>query len=50
LELEGELQVKRPAGFKVPSLEDLEKELPALIKAAASGFAKPEKTTVKFQE
>jgi CRISPR-associated protein Csb1 len=50
LELEGELQVKRPAGFKVPSLEDIEKELPALIKAAASGFAKPEKTTVKFQE
>jgi len=50
LELEEELQVKRPAGFKVPSLDDLEKELPALIKAAASGFAKPEKTTVKFQE
>jgi len=50
LELDGELQVKRPEGFKLPSLDELEKGLPGLIKAAADNFAKPMKTTVKFEE
>lgn len=50
LEIDGELVVQRPKGFAVPSLADLEKELPALIKAASTGFAKPAVTTVKFEE
>jgi CRISPR-associated protein Csb1 len=50
LELDGELQVKRPEGFKLPSLDELEKGLPGLIKSAADNFAKPAKTTVKFEE
>lgn len=50
LEVEGELEVKRPDGFKLPTLEELEKALPELIKKAASGFAQPAVTTVTFAE
>jgi len=50
LELDGELQVKRPEGFKLPSLDELETGLPGLIKSASNNFAKPVKTTVKFEE
>lgn len=50
LELDGELQVKRPEGFKLASLDELEKGLPGLIKSASDNFAKPAKTTVKFEE
>lgn len=50
LELDGELQVKRPEGFELPSLNELENGLPSLIKSAADNFAKPVKTIVKFEE
>jgi CRISPR-associated protein Csb1 len=50
LELDGELHVKRPEGFKMPSLDELEKGLPGLIKSASGNFAQPAKTTVKFEE
>ena len=46
------LFVKRPAGgtFVLPSLGDLEAALPALIQAAAKGFASPARTEVTFEE
>lgn len=50
LELSGELIVQRPEGFTVPSLAELEKELPALIKAASKGFANPPSTDLTFEE
>jgi CRISPR-associated protein Csb1 len=51
LELIGELTVKRPAGFTVPSLEEIEKALPALIKKVSDAklFADPVKTPVTFE-
>jgi CRISPR-associated protein Csb1 len=50
LELDGGLQVKRPAGFKLPLLDEVEKGLPELIKSASDNFTKPARTTVKFEE
>lgn len=50
LELQGAVQAKRPAGFTVPALKEIEDALPKLIKAAAGGFAQPPQTTVKFEE
>jgi CRISPR-associated protein Csb1 len=51
LEMDGNgLQVTRPSGFTIPSLDALEAALPNLIKAASSGFAKPARTVVKFEE
>lgn len=52
LELDGELHVKRPDDFKMPLLDELEKELPELIQAAANkgNFANPVKTTVRFEK
>ncbi len=50
LELVGELTVQRPAGYSVPSLVDLEKELPSLIKTASKGFANPPGTDLTFEE
>ncbi|HAB18531.1 MAG TPA: type I-U CRISPR-associated RAMP protein Csb1/Cas7u [Verrucomicrobiota bacterium] len=45
------LEVQRPeAGFTVPSLVELEKELPGLIAAAATGFASPAVTELTFEE
>ena len=49
LEAHGELVVQRPAAFKLPSIEELEKALPGLIKAASKGFAEPAITTVNFE-
>ena len=49
LELDGAIQVKRPAGFTLPALKDIEEALPGLITAAKSSFAQPPKTTVKFE-
>lgn len=41
--------VKRPDSLKeLPSLEAIEAALPKLVEAAASGFASPSKTTLKF--
>ena len=44
------LEVQRPKEFAMPSLADLEKELPTLIKAAAQGFANPAETTLSYEE
>lgn len=41
LRLDGEPSVTAPAKFKLPSVEELEKALPALIKAARKNFADP---------
>ncbi len=46
----GKLDVQRPKEFSVPSLAELEKELPALIKAASKGFADPSDTTLTYEE
>lgn len=43
-----EVRVKRPNGYSLPSLEEIEKALPDLIRTASSGFAQPAKTTVTF--
>jgi CRISPR-associated protein Csb1 len=48
LELAGDLTAKRPAGYSVPSIEDIETALPGLIQAAATHFANPAKTSVTF--
>lgn len=50
LELDGSLVVKRPVGFVLPSLVELEEGLPPLVKKVAGQFAKPAQTTVKFEE
>jgi CRISPR-associated protein Csb1 len=50
LEIDGNLEVQRPAGFVVPSLADLEKALPDLIKKASAGFASPPETSLTFEE
>ena len=44
LEVTGALVVQRPADFTMPSLAELEKELPALIKKAVGGFGTTELT------
>lgn len=49
LEPVGAVVIKRPEeGFMLPSIADLEKELPSLIKAASSSFANPVVTEVKY--
>ncbi len=51
LEQEGEITVTRPNGFRIPSLEGLEKELPGMISAVASKglFATPPVTIVNYE-
>lgn len=44
------LEVQRPKEFAMPSLPDLEKELPVLIKAAAQRFATPTDTNLTYEE
>jgi len=48
LELVGDLAPKKPSGYTIPSMEEIEKALPNLIKAASSQFANPAKTSVTF--
>ncbi|HEY4302632.1 MAG TPA: type I-U CRISPR-associated RAMP protein Csb1/Cas7u [Candidatus Didemnitutus sp.] len=50
LEVAGSLVVQRPEGFTVPTLTELEQALPALIKAASSGFANPPGTDLIFED
>lgn len=50
LGLAGELQVQKPNGWKVPSLTEIEKALPELIKAATPLFASPPVTPVTYTE
>lgn len=49
LEVDGILSAKRPDGFALPSLEELGKALPALIKAAKDHFSDPARTEVVFE-
>jgi len=48
-EAAGGLTVKRPEGFVVPDLEELEAALPELISAADKQFAKPEELMVQYK-
>ena len=48
LEPIGAIIVKRPEGFVLPTLDQLDKELPKLIKGAANSFAQPHITEVKY--
>lgn len=50
LEVDGEVQVSRPAGWPMPAPETLEKALPTLVEqvAAAGLFASPAVTTVPY--
>lgn len=48
LEPVGEIRVRRPEGFALPTLVVLEQELPKLIKAAGEHFASPVVTEVKY--
>ncbi len=50
LEIDGHLVVQRPEGFVVPTLDELEKTLPGLIKKASEGFANPPETGLTFEE
>lgn len=49
LEPIGELKVKRPTAFSVPSLSELESALPSLILAASAQFAEPRITVVQYE-
>jgi CRISPR-associated protein Csb1 len=42
--------VKRPEGFALPDLKQLEAEMPALVKAASSSFADPAVTEVTYEK
>lgn len=48
LEPAGEVAVKRPQDYTLPSLEALEKELPSLIKSASKHFAKESERVVTY--
>jgi CRISPR-associated protein Csb1 len=50
LEANGPMNIRRPTAFSMPSLDALEKELPALIKAASKHFADPVVTVVKYKK
>jgi CRISPR-associated protein Csb1 len=49
LDIEGDILVKRPSGFALPSLKDAEEALPSLIARCKSNFAEPAVTTVKYE-
>ncbi|MFH1303099.1 MAG: type I-U CRISPR-associated RAMP protein Csb1/Cas7u [Planctomycetota bacterium] len=50
LEINGEILVKRPDEFTLPTLETLEIEIPKLIKSASESFAKPAITQVVYKK
>jgi CRISPR-associated protein Csb1 len=49
LVMDGEIRVSRPGDFSLPSLDDIEKELPSLIRANQSLFADPRITRVTYE-
>ena len=49
-DLDGEISVQKPAGFVLPSKEELETALPGLIATAKGHFANPPRTDVTFEE
>lgn len=48
LEVTADISVKRPAGFVLPSLSDLEAALPGLIAANSAHFSSPSTTVVSY--
>jgi len=50
LDTAGNVIVKRPEGFTMPDLGELEKELPVLIQNVKSRFAEPPVTAVLYEE
>jgi CRISPR-associated protein Csb1 len=50
LEVVGELKLKRPAGFTLPTLTEIEAALPGLISAVKGQLAEPAKTVVTYEE
>lgn len=50
LEPVGEVKVKRPDGFTLPALSEIEAALPALIQAVSAQFAQPAKTVVTYED
>lgn len=50
LEPVGTPRVKRPEGYALPSLQDLEGELPKLVKACTERFAEPVVTRVQYEK
>jgi CRISPR-associated protein Csb1 len=49
LELVEALVVKKPSGYKLPTLAELEKGMPGLVKAAADAFAEPVVTVLEYK-
>lgn len=49
LEAASELRVKRPDGFNLPSLEEIERALPDLVRGATEHFADPPVTSVRYK-
>jgi len=50
LEVDGDIRLKRPAGFLFPTLKETEEALPGLIERCKSNFAEPVVTIVNFKE
>ena len=44
------MKVTRPEGFALPSVDELERALPGLVKDAAGGFASPAVTVLRYQK
>jgi CRISPR-associated protein Csb1 len=49
LEVQGNIEAKRPAGLTLPTLDELSKALPELIKKASGHFSDPARTEVTFE-
>lgn len=49
LEIDGEIRVRRPHGFVLPSIEVLSSQLPTFVKACAKRFADPAVTRVQYK-
>lgn len=50
LEPNGESRIKRPEGFKLPTVKELESALPGLVKACKKQFADPPVTRVTYKK
>ncbi|MCA8999784.1 MAG: type I-U CRISPR-associated protein Cas7 [Planctomycetaceae bacterium] len=50
LEPAGDIVIKKPSGFNLPELDELESSLPTLIEAVADSFADPRVTSVTYKK
>lgn len=50
LELDGPLLIKRPQGYQMPTVEELEKSIPGMIAKVKEKLADPAVTEVEYQE